>query len=53
MDKIQKSIVLIGSLIVSLIVIFSITANKVFAIEYDIYTSKAHGIEFNIQGIGK
>jgi hypothetical protein len=48
MDKIiYKSVIIIGVLIVSfLTVIFFTSANQVFAVEYNTYTSETFGIEF-------
>ena len=47
MNQIQKSIMIIGSLVVSfLIVNFVTSSNYAFAIEYKTYTTRAFGIEF-------
>ena len=46
MNKILKSLMLPGFLIASMIIIFFLPINYVFAIEYNAFTSKISGIEF-------
>ena len=48
MNQIRKSFILLGFVIAFILMVFSITENYVFAIEFTNFTSEKYGIEFTI-----